>query len=1250
VKKSVKRGLAAILAALMMIPVQPIMAATAIQLDSVEQKLDTGAAKETEDEPVKETVEVSEETKASSSNAVDDEKKVSGIGDAVIYNTGTFNVCVTDEEKAENIQEEIFIDVFNENGDYTINLPELNPFFPYEVQFTYKGKTKSQWFMTPDDSVTVGGHTFYVNAEFDGTAMTQMSLEVGGEEIVVYPEAKEFSDNGGIMPMSLLPLTEKKLEVDLTGWTPAELTRVKVASIFNGENALESTDKVSWTLPDRGGYYKTSTQDGYLDLSQKTYSGDYTNWEMIVGDDDQLAADNIRYIVKVKTTNSRNWLIPFAYGENVDGSLTKYDILEDKSYYSDSGSALMRIYVKNGNARNCGFRFKINPEVFPTPRFDHFKVYVYKTGSPTEDELVAHGTDVTNAFSGEESEGIIDHDSSSKKLYMLTYDADGNMTGNLGFHIVDIYRRKSGIYSISGLYSDEDGGQRNTIADFDDSEMVDSDEYPYICILEYGYKADEKYKLVMDYELYETSQPSLIAAAYVGTYQSMEEAEKAGAVNIKDELFNRKNGGYAADYSKGVSFTAFASVEGEDGTEVQKAFHWNVKTKEGSLELESGSLVYFYGFNDKNNNGQYVNSYIVEEDKDSYAEKNFLTAFVPADTDLTNLAPEFYTSDKVHLYAEGSSTPEISGESAHDFSKGPVQYTASAENGKDSKNYWLRVIKAEEGSGKLYINSLSDKDANTREENGTIYSTREMFLDGRYDYEHNILLANIGTEDIPKLSVELVSDQVKLDDYWTLKGNYSLAGLGTIDKTTSYGEIPNLAMLRLEPKDNVEEGTEISGTLTLKSDDKVLMVLNLTGAVGDPSIITKDIPDAVKYVPYGTMIQNNNKYSWNTVKYSIIDGALPGGMVLKPNGELYGVPTETGEFSFTVSMRNSYSFFESSERSFTFTVIDNTDANVDGATDQGYDLTQRVHDITLRAGEDQTMVSQGVFDQFVDVFLDGVKLTKGVDYSAESGSTRITIRSQTLKASNKLGTHTIGVEFRTKDTNTLKRAAQNYRVTSTGSSSSSGSSSGGSYSSVGGSRTKSISTTMISMDAKKGHVHAVNGIITGDGEGYSKWIQDEKGWKLMYADGTFAMGHMAQLADGSSVEQILWELINGSWYAFGVDGYLKSGWVYDYQLNSWYSTSVENGMRSGWYTDPQDSYTYYMDAKTGKLALGWLNINDKWYYFNAVVAPRTWEFDKDSGNWYYNVKSTNQPYGSLYRNGKTPDGYQVDENGAWKEE
>ena len=173
------------------------------------------------------------------------------------------------------------------------------------------------------------------------------------------------------------------------------------------------------------------------------------------------------------------------------------------------------------------------------------------------------------------------------------------------------------------------------------------------------------------------------------------------------------------------------------------------------------------------------------------------------------------------------------------------------------------------------------------------------------------------------------------------------------------------------------------------------------------------------------MIQSSNKYSWNEVSFELWSGKLPGGMVIKPNGELYGVPAQAGEFTFTVRMRNSFSRFGEQRQEFTLVVAENTDANVDNATDENYNLTERVaYQYNIGLG-DQRMVSQGEFGEFVDLWLDGVKLEKGVDYEAESGSTRVTVYGQTLGGRG-AGTHTLGIEFRTSDTGSVRRAAQNY--------------------------------------------------------------------------------------------------------------------------------------------------------------------------------------------------------------------------------
>ncbi len=418
-------------------------------------------------------------------------------------------------------------------------------------------------------------------------------------------------------------------------------------------------------------------------------------------------------------------------------------------------------------------------------------------------------------------------------------------------------------------------------------------------------------------------------------------------------------------------------------------------------------------------------------------------------------------------------------------------------------------------------------------------------------------------------------------------------------------------------------------------------------------IITTEIPKAMKYVPYSYRIQSTKQLSRNSSSYWITSGSLPEGMNLKSDGELYGVPEQTGTFTFTVEMDNndSNNTLFSSEQTFTLQVIENTNANIETMTDPGYELTERVPNLTLDTLTDQTMVSKGDYEEFVNLFLDGVKLEREVDYTAEPGSTRITIKSQTLKRFNTPGTHTLAMEFRTKNTNTLRWAAQNYVIsgngTNNGNTSNNKVSLRGRSSRRASSGSQPAAVSDIIYDSKKGYVHIVTGIITGEGTGYSCWIQDETDWKLNYADRTLARGSIRQLEDGATIEQILWELINGSWYAFGADGSVKDGWVYDYQLGSWYCTSAESGMKVSWHTDLQDGHTYYLEPESGKLAKGWKQINNQWYYFNADTTSQAWRFDETTGNWSYNTNNKEKPFGAMYSNENTPDGYYVNGDGIW---
>ena len=209
-----------------------------------------------------------------------------------------------------------------------------------------------------------------------------------------------------------------------------------------------------------------------------------------------------------------------------------------------------------------------------------------------------------------------------------------------------------------------------------------------------------------------------------------------------------------------------------------------------------------------------------------------------------------------------------------------------------------------------------------------------------------------------------------------------------------------------------------------------------SGTPDGPGIITTT-PDLnmedvirVKYVTYSYTVETNNIDPDNIVTFSVAEGRLADGLLMYPaTGEIYGVPTEAGEFNITVMAVYSNPAYLPSYAELVLTVLDNTDSNVGLATDPGYDITQPVTGFNVEnivGNGAQTLISQGEYSEFRDVYIDGKKLTEGQDYTSEAGSTRITIMNQTL-ADGGTGTHTLGIEFRTEG-GVLKRAAQNYVI------------------------------------------------------------------------------------------------------------------------------------------------------------------------------------------------------------------------------
>ncbi len=385
---------------------------------------------------------------------------------------------------------------------------------------------------------------------------------------------------------------------------------------------------------------------------------------------------------------------------------------------------------------------------------------------------------------------------------------------------------------------------------------------------------------------------------------------------------------------------------------------------------------------------------------------------------LASLVPEFEKAAQARIYVQG--VEQESGITAQDFTQGTISYMASALGAQ--KDYQVTFARKEAGAS-LFVNGPD---------------TREIFLTDYFGNRHDILVANLGDAQLTGIKAELLDAvHIKLDDSQMISSTLDPFSQVPIAADTPTSGMDNIGRVGLVPDG---EG-EISGVLKITADGQAPVYITLTGYSDNPRIITTtqdlNMEDVVrvKYVPYSYTVETNNAYDWNQVTFTVESGQLARGLQMYPaTGEIYGVPLETGEFPITVKATYSRPEFLPSYADLTLIVKDNTDGNVEVSTDSGYDLVQRVPNILLGSvagGDSQTMVSLGEYGEFVDVYLDGVKLVAGDEYTSEAGSTRITILNQTLTRVG-VGSHTLGVEFRTRGNNLLRRAAQNYTVLSNG--------------------------------------------------------------------------------------------------------------------------------------------------------------------------------------------------------------------------
>lgn len=162
---------------------------------------------------------------------------------------------------------------------------------------------------------------------------------------------------------------------------------------------------------------------------------------------------------------------------------------------------------------------------------------------------------------------------------------------------------------------------------------------------------------------------------------------------------------------------------------------------------------------------------------------------------------------------------------------------------------------------------------------------------------------------------------------------------------------------------------------------------------------------------------------------------------------------------------------------------------------------------------------------------------------------------------------------------------------------------------------------------------------------WSKLSDHEKHWNYTLSNGTLLKDGWYYLRNPYAAG----DQSSNAWFYFDAEGDMQHGWYLDTKTNDWYMLNDKSDrtlgmMLNGWYNDDQDGKWYYLDPENGKMLVGWQKIDGQWYYFNAYTPKPTWTYD--GSVWIFNG-SDERPYGSMYAEEITPDGYQVDASGKW---
>lgn len=896
------------------------------------------------------------------------------------------------------------------------------------------------------------------------------------------------TSTGVVAHASMLPLEEVKAYLVLNGKTDEELSSMKLDDVLDmlvdsEGNKIEVSNNATtvWKyiksnddgLEEYKQYNigKNETIDLSIDVDIKAYTV-----ELIIGSSNQLDNNNIRYIIKVFITDTVRDEIGYdLYLQEASGN--RYLVTPERK---NSGV----------NTQIPKFPFDVNEYVVPEPengnqyylgissiadehpniKTEVYDFWAYISSGGNTENIDSITDDILNPKMDESNPGLAINYGETNWFAIVYLDNNNNVIGqsfitfaavsDTTYVDVSLYAKNGNEFTDAVLLNVDHIGFEDV-----DSSFAGKGIHEHCLMLKDAYSVDSELYCVLNAHgvTYGDQANSYVKKAVVGCYDSLEEA--ANCEDIKDQLIpvdqTSSSRGYKANYNYengGVQFTIFF----EDGNVWRLA----VLAMEYTPKYDEN---YFKPYTDKpiigqkdpwfnvtgaidGNGKEYSvdkgNAYVVENGKninmDTYYGYGYQTVFIrdeENDVDLSSLEPNFKFKDENRLYAVSKDTGnKVEEGHTRNFEEVNQQYTLVFDNNTDNeRNYWITFKKLNNDGPELYVYGPRE---------------REVILDDYFEYKHDILIANIGNEPLEDISVELVdAENVKLDSYWTVggDGNDTLASFTTTSTDKEYGELPNMAKIRLLP----DGDGEVKGTLIIRAKDQDPVMITLNGTAQTPEIVTESLSEAVKYVPYQYIIATNNIHDWIKTEFNVVDGELPEGITLnKDTGELYGVPTvPDGDneviYKFTIeakySVEGEVGYFDSAYKEFKLKVKPNTNDNVYNASDEGYTIkkhigaeTENSHEFVLEnIEEDQLFVSNGNYGEFVYLWLNGEKLyydendLDNSDYTKKEGSTIITIKSETFEnKASKDKPNTIAMEFRNDD-NEVNRTAQNFNIKNT---------------------------------------------------------------------------------------------------------------------------------------------------------------------------------------------------------------------------